>query len=120
MKYNNIEITQMGGIKCDNEKCDWEDMTIPVEEYQTWVTKGCPKCGEVVLTQEDVDNHNKMISMIDIINSIEPSVLQKMYSQMTTDEIIDRYEVLKSNGITQIDEENWEIDGFKMRKENNG
>lgn len=117
MKYNNIEITDMGGIKCDNENCDWEDMTIPVEDYQLWVTKGCPKCGEVVLTQEDVDNYEKFIKSVEVINSIEPSVLQEMYSKLSTDEIIDLYETLKENGITQIDKDSWIVDSVKMRKD---
>jgi ssDNA-binding Zn-finger/Zn-ribbon topoisomerase 1 len=42
------------GLKCDNPKCDWNE-TIKVEDHKKWIGKPCPKCGEVVLTQQDYD-----------------------------------------------------------------
>ena len=58
------------GIKCDNPKCDFKDMSVKLENYNEWVNKPCPKCGENLLTQEDFDNTMMLISLIDSINEI--------------------------------------------------
>lgn len=60
------------GIKCDNPKCDFKDMSVKLENYNEWVNKPCPKCGENLLTQEDFDNTMMLISLIDSINEILP------------------------------------------------
>lgn len=49
MKNNIIRLT-CGGLKCDNPKCDFVDMSIAMENYEAWVNKPCPKCGESLLT----------------------------------------------------------------------
>lgn len=43
------------GLMCDNKNCDYKDEAIPYEEYENHVNKGCPKCGENLLTQFDYD-----------------------------------------------------------------
>lgn len=42
------------GIKCDNTSCDFADDTVKFEEYEDWLDKPCPKCGENLLTEEDL------------------------------------------------------------------
>ena len=42
-------------LKCDNPDCDWEDGSVKFAEYKDWVEKPCPKCGVLVLSQEDYD-----------------------------------------------------------------
>lgn len=62
--------TTITGLKCDNPKCDWRDMSIPFEDYINWVNKPCPCCGENVLTQSDYNRCKLMIGLTNIINTI--------------------------------------------------
>lgn len=59
-----------GGLQCDSPTCDWTDPTVKVEDYQQWLNAPCPKCGENVLTQEDLDSVLNVIQMVDLINSL--------------------------------------------------
>ena len=43
------------GIKCDNPECDFRDDSVKCENYQQWLNKPCPKCGQNLLTQKDYD-----------------------------------------------------------------
>lgn len=47
---------QFQGLKCDNPECDYQDKTIPVENFIAWVNRPCPKCGSNLLTQADYEN----------------------------------------------------------------
>lgn len=47
---DDLELTG-GGLVCDNPKCDWEDMTIKIEDYPKHVNMSCPNCGDNVLTE---------------------------------------------------------------------
>jgi hypothetical protein len=69
------------GLKCDNESCDWEDTTIPIEAFKYFVNACCPKCNEVILTPEDFQS------------VIQASTIVKMFNSMTEDQ-------LKAFGIT--------------------
>jgi len=43
------------GIKCDNPKCDFIDMTVEYKDYKgKWLNKPCPKCGDNLLTKADM------------------------------------------------------------------
>lgn len=50
-KYPLIQ-ARFQGIKCDNDKCGWKDMSVKQEEYPDWIDKPCPCCGENLLTRE--------------------------------------------------------------------
>jgi hypothetical protein len=67
-----IEITKCGGLKCDNPSCDYEDMSIKVEEYKDWVEKPCPKCGWVLLTMKDYKVSKWLHRIIKFLNFILP------------------------------------------------
>ena len=69
MSKNLIDIAILG-IKCDNDVCDYKDMDIKFEDYSQYLDKPCPKCGESLLTQVDLDILNQMTGSIDIINSM--------------------------------------------------
>jgi phage FluMu protein Com len=69
-----------GGLKCDNPKCDWINETIPDEEFENWLNKPCPKCGENVLTDEDFKFAKALDSSIDFINQLSPEALA-MFNQ---------------------------------------
>lgn len=52
-----------GGLKCDNPECDFVDMSIKVEEYESWLNAPCPKCGSNLLTQGDLDTVKMIIAL---------------------------------------------------------
>jgi len=72
---NNLELN-ISGLQCDNKDCDFIDPTIKVEDYEENINKKCPKCGEVLLTQEDYNTVLKMINTVSNINKLDLSHLQ--------------------------------------------
>ena len=71
MKKRDAIRFNIGGIKCDNPKCDYIDQSVELEDYPNWLNKPCPKCGSNLLTQADYD---KIKMIIDLINTINHSV----------------------------------------------
>lgn len=114
--HSNIEVTQSGGLQCDNPNCDWSDMTIPVSEYDKWVNKGCPKCGECVLTEDDFNKTNQLMSAINMINSMSPEQLDELSKHMDSDDIIDAYLKLKAFGFKHEGDDNWRVDFNKNQE----
>lgn len=64
---NNVQICG-GGLKCDNPSCNYVDMSVSMEDYKDWVNKPCPKCGEVLLTQQDYDTAQLILRIIDVVD----------------------------------------------------
>ncbi len=60
------------GIKCDNKECDYVDKDVKAEEYDKWLNKPCPVCGENLLTQKDYDNIKFLTALTNTINKIFP------------------------------------------------
>ena len=60
------------GIKCDNKECDFRDDKVKFEDYQEWLNKQCPKCGENLLTTEDYNKCLVMIRVAAIVNERLP------------------------------------------------
>src|SRR5699024_8193411 len=58
------------GIKCDS--CDYKNMDIEVGEYEAWLNEPCPKCGENLLTKEDLDSMKELIKIINLMNMASP------------------------------------------------
>jgi hypothetical protein len=67
---NPVELN-ISGIKCD--ACDFNDMSVKVEEYSEWVNKPCPKCGANLLTEADYNNVKMLMEIAKITNSALPS-----------------------------------------------
>jgi len=91
----NVEISG-GGIKCDNPNCDYVDESVRITEYDQWLNKPCPKCGENLLTQEDYDKVQIMLMVIDMANQadfvpdpLDPQVTMRVDIQNETFEITD-------------------------------
>lgn len=63
---------QMGGLKCDNPKCDYVDMSISYTDYKNWINAKCPKCGEILLTEEDYKNSLFLLGVAKLANKIFP------------------------------------------------
>lgn len=65
----NVEI-KTTGLKCDNPSCDWKDETVAIDDYEKWLDKPCPKCGQNVLTQQDLDNAKGILAMMEMVNAM--------------------------------------------------
>ena len=70
---NALEIN-IGGIKCDNPNCDFVDMSVKIEDYDKWLNKPCPKCGENLLTNDDYRNIQFLLGMEELANKIYPKI----------------------------------------------
>lgn len=70
MNTDNCGITG-GGLKCDNPNCDFVDMSIEIEDYDNWVNKSCPKCGQKLLTEEDYNAVKMMIVLAKLVQAYE-------------------------------------------------
>ena len=66
---NALEIN-MSGLKCDNPKCDYVDMSIDAKDYEKWVNVKCPKCGEILLTEADYNNTKFLLAIVNLGNKI--------------------------------------------------
>lgn len=60
----------IGGIKCD--ACDYNDMSVKVEDYPAWVNAPCPKCGENLLTEADFRTVQTMLQLVQSFNQTLP------------------------------------------------
>lgn len=92
---NNLEMLNTNGLQCDNPKCGWEDDTIKLEDYEQWLNKPCPKCGENVLTQEDFDNVQLIVNAMAFINTLSPEELEEfgeMSKQLLSEEDLKKFE----------------------------
>ena len=99
----NIEFTSKG-LKCDNEKCDWKDETIQFEDFDQWLNKPCPKCGENLLTQEDYNNSMLMLDVVNFINSLSKEELIE-YNKKIDMEKLKQTDLLKdAEGLELLDE----------------
>ncbi len=75
----NIEITDDGGLVCDNPECDWEDKNITFENLEEWLNKPCPKCGQNLLTEEDFLNAQILRKSVEFINTLTQEELEEFY-----------------------------------------
>lgn len=60
-----------GGLKCDNQSCDFVDISIAIEDYDKWLNAPCPKCGANLLTQEDLDAVKMIIVLSKLVQASE-------------------------------------------------
>lgn len=100
---NNIEILKEGGIKCDNPSCDYKDPSVSFEDLEGYLGKPCPKCGENLLTEKDLQNAKDLMNAVNLVNSMSPEEmeeLEKVISQMEGyDELV---EELGQNVILEV------------------
>ena len=80
------------GINCDNVKCDFIDASVKLTEIDNWINKPCPKCGTVLLTQNQVD---------EMFDGINEGIGQALDAALLEEGITD--EMLKSIKIPQSD-----------------
>ncbi len=60
---------KISGLTCDNTECDYQN-DVPFEEYQDWLNRSCPRCGENLLTQEDLDTTTSLIELTNLFNDM--------------------------------------------------
>lgn len=84
MNENNAQLN-ISGLKCDN--CDYEDMSIPLEDYEKYIEKPCPKCGHSLLTQADYDQVMAMVQSVEIMNMFSPEELDIIAANLSEEEI---------------------------------
>ena len=51
------------GIKCDNFNCHYEDLTVKIEQYESFLNASCPLCGCNLLTEADLQTVKLMIAL---------------------------------------------------------
>jgi len=68
---NQIQLN-VGGIKCDNEACDFVDLSVNLHDYPQWLNKACPKCGDNLLTEEDFQSVQLLLQLVDQMNDALP------------------------------------------------
>jgi acetyl-CoA carboxylase beta subunit len=112
-KYNNMEVN-VYGLQCDNPNCDYEDMSVPFSDYEKFIGKPCPKCGENLLTQEDYDKVMQMVDAAEIMNMFSPEELQKIAANLSPeemDQVLDTMNLLKmkKEGDTDDGREIWSM-----------
>jgi len=90
--YNNIEVVNEGGLKCDNPICEYKDNT-PFEDYEDCIGKPCPECGDNLLTEEDYARSVVLRQSIDLINSMSPDELKNLENSLPEEM---RAEMIKS------------------------
>lgn len=57
------------GLKCDNPDCDYVNVNVNVEDYEKWLNAKCPKCGEILLTEEDYENVKMLMELTKMTNA---------------------------------------------------
>lgn len=63
----------ISGIKCDNPTCDYRNEEVSLTDYEQWLNKPCPCCGEVLLTEEDFNTVKLMGAMVQLANETAPA-----------------------------------------------
>lgn len=71
----------ISGLSCDNQECDYQN-DAKFEEFKDWLDKPCPKCGEVLLTEQDYENTLMIVEMAKMFNNMSEELFEKMTDGM--------------------------------------
>lgn len=63
---------QISGLRCDANGCDYEDLTINVNDYGQYVNAPCPECGANLLTEVDYELVKVLAGIVDTLNEKYP------------------------------------------------
>jgi len=81
-QQNELNHLHVEGVKCDNPDCDYEDMSVEWDDMEltikTYLHKPCPKCGESLLTPEDVKTMRSLATLIDVSTEISKMIPESM------------------------------------------
>lgn len=73
-----VEVPETGVIKCDNPACDYELDNVKYAELHDHIHSECPKCGEILITEQDYMNAMTMIETLRLINTLSPEELEML------------------------------------------
>ena len=109
---NNLEM-DMHGLVCDNPKCDWEDMSIKMEDYGQYVNMSCPKCSENILTEKDYNEVVELVKGVNLVNTMSPEMIESMVKGLSPEQMDQALDKMNSLGLTKVGEDedgiqNWE------------
>ena len=108
---DNMEM-DVHGLKCDNPKCDWEDMTIPYEDYEKNVNAPCPECGENILTEKDYNEILQMKNAVEMVKNMSEEDINNMLQNLTPDQMDQALDFMNDTFVKKSDNEdgtsNWE------------
>ncbi len=97
----NIEIVkESDGLICDNPSCDWVDMTIKEEDMHIHINAKCPKCGDIILTQEDYDHGVNLTKAINFINLLSEEQLEQLNNGVDLD-LLKKFPIFKDVDMTK-------------------
>lgn len=94
---------EVQGLKCDKEGCGYIDMSIPLSEYKDNINKECPLCSSVLLTQQDYDAVQLMVSLDKAIEQelvVLPdnlSTQEELFTWMKETNVVDKLNKVKDN-----------------------
>ena len=92
--------THIQGIKCDNKKCDFKDMSVPYKDYPKWINKPCPKCGANLLTVHDYKICKTVMALSKLFNNAnvpEKEIDTEMHIELNgTDKVA--FDIRKTTG----------------------
>jgi ssDNA-binding Zn-finger/Zn-ribbon topoisomerase 1 len=57
MKMVEVEVV---GLKCDNPTCGHIIKDIPESRYESYIGRPCPSCGDMILSQQEFDDYERM------------------------------------------------------------
>ena len=86
------------GIKCD--ACDYNDMSVPYDDYPSYINKPCPVCGENLLTEKDYKETVASVNAAKLLNDVSDEhlkLLEKQIEAMTPQEQSALIQSLPSN-----------------------
>lgn len=122
----NVELIE-GGLVCDNKNCDWQDMLISFSEYKEWLNKPCPKCGENVLTEQDLQNAEAMHLAVSLLNNMTEEEINSFAENIDIEKLKDSdffkdaggLELLSSKGnVSMTVQTHKEIKAVELKKVN--
>ena len=97
---------EISGIKCDS--CDYRNPDIVFNDYDNWLNKPCPKCGENLLTQADYDTVQVLSHMVEFsnfnesIDSNEPIIEVDISMNGSGDLTISNLKIIKSKILKEV------------------
>jgi hypothetical protein len=70
--FDKVDAVTVGssGLKCDTQGCDWRDPDISLANFASYVDFPCPKCGASVLTEQDYDALQVVMTLVHEVNAI--------------------------------------------------
>lgn len=84
MKKKRVE-HKSSGVICDNENCDYSVPNVPMKGIPKYLNVECPKCGEILLTQNDLDSYNVLTSTTDLINNLDDNLYEGLLDEFKSE-----------------------------------